>query len=64
MAKKEEMTASFLLDPHFGHLIRFRSRSEMDIVSVYFFRHPLQRKSYVGIAPPSIISDFGLRISD
>ena len=45
MAKKEEKTASFLLDPHFGHLIRFRSRSVMDIVSVYFFRHPLQRKS-------------------
>ncbi len=45
LAKKEENTGSDLLDPHFGHLIRFRSRSEMDMVSVYFFRHPPQRKS-------------------
>jgi hypothetical protein len=45
LAKKEEKTGSAFLDPHFGHLIRFRSRSEMDMVMEYFFRHPPQRKS-------------------
>jgi len=45
LAKKEEKTDSDLLEPHFGHLIRFRSRSEMDMVIEYFFRHAPQRKS-------------------
>jgi hypothetical protein len=45
LAKKGVNTASTRWDPHFGHLIRFRSRSEIDIVNVNFFRQPLQRKS-------------------
>ncbi len=52
LAKKEEKTASALVDPHLGHLIRLRPRWVMDIVSVYLFRHPPQRKSYVGMVTP------------
>jgi hypothetical protein len=45
LAKKVEKTASAFVDPHFGHLMRLRSRSVIDIVTVYFFRHAPQRKS-------------------
>ncbi|HYL81366.1 MAG TPA: hypothetical protein VEU07_11170 [Candidatus Acidoferrum sp.] len=45
LAKNEEKIGSALLDPHFGHLTRFRSRAEMVMVKEYFFLHPPQRKS-------------------
>ena len=50
LAKKDEKTASTRCDPHFGHLMRFRSRSLMDMASENFFRQPPQRKSYVGMS--------------
>jgi hypothetical protein len=45
LAKKLENTGSTRLDPHLGHVIRLRSRSLMDMVSVNLFPQPPQRKS-------------------
>jgi hypothetical protein len=45
LATKDEKTVSTRCDPHFGHLMRFRSRSLMDMASENFFRQPPQRKS-------------------
>ena len=50
LAEKDEKTVSTRCDPHFGHLMRFRSRSLMDMTSENFFRQPPQRKSYVGMS--------------
>ena len=50
LAKKDEKTVSTRCDPHFGHLMRVRSRSLMDMASENFFRQPPQRKSYVGMS--------------
>ncbi len=52
LAMKGVKICSALLDPHFGHLSRLRSRSVMVMVTVYFFRHAPQRKSYVGMGTP------------
>ena len=49
MAKKEVNTGSARCDPHFGHLMRFRARSAIDMVRVYFFLQLPQRKSYVAM---------------
>jgi hypothetical protein len=57
LAKKEEKTVSTRCDPHFGHLMRFRSRWLMDMASENFFRQPLQRKSYVGMS--TLLNDRG-----
>jgi hypothetical protein len=45
LAKNGEKTGSALREPHLGHVIRFRSRSVMDMLSVYFFLQAPQRKS-------------------
>jgi hypothetical protein len=45
LTEKDEKTVSTRCDPHFGHLMRFRSRSLMDMASENLFRQPPQRKS-------------------
>ena len=50
LAKNIENTGSTFCEVYFGHLIRFRLRSAMPIVSENFFLQPLQRKSYVGMS--------------
>jgi hypothetical protein len=45
LAKKVEKTASALLEPHLGHLMRFRPRSLIVMVAEYFFLQFPQRKS-------------------